>query len=153
MSLQSKDIKMLSTFMKEPDEIKRYILCNLWINQLFSTTLTEPVKLFKESVANISTSSNVNESYYNCLNNIKKQLQIKLQQYDKVASEMSLQYSLMKVIDNVLELNSISEPLHKQIDNLNNMILKYQHYIERLNNMSESQISSILNTTSTTDVN
>lgn len=143
MSLTTKDIKILQKFITEPDEFKRYILLQLWISQLFSTTLTEPVTIFKEAITKVSAMDNDSEIYYDCFKNIKKQLMIKVQQYDKVLSEMLTQYKLIKIMDNVLELNS-AEPLQKQLTNLSTMISKYNDYINRLNNLSEAEISSIL---------
>ena len=148
MSLTTKDIKILQKFITEPDEFKRYILLQLWISQLFSTTLTEPVTIFKEAISKHVADNNANnacepEIYYDCFKNIKKQLMIKVQQYDKVLSELTSQYKLIKIMDNVLELNS-AEPLQKQLTNLSTMISKYNDYINRLNNLSEAEISSIL---------
>lgn len=152
MTLTTKDIKILQKFTTEPDEFKRYILLQLWISQLFSTTLTEPVTVFKEAITkynsdnNVNNSANVNpesELYYDCFKNIKKQLMIKVQQYEKVHSEMLSQYKLIKIMDTVLNINS-AEPLQKQLTNLSTMISKYNDYIKRLNNLSEAEISSIL---------
>ena len=43
LNAKSQEMKTLNAFMKEPNEFKRYLLCQMWIVQLFTETITEPI--------------------------------------------------------------------------------------------------------------
>ena len=62
MNIQTKDIRILQQFVNNADEFKKYILCQIWISQYFSNTLTEPLNIFKEVISNVSN-ANANISF------------------------------------------------------------------------------------------
>ena len=157
MSINTGDIKILQKFITEPNEFKRFILISLWSNQLFSSTFTDPIALFKEEISKIPVrigneqenkendlkNKTEEELYYQLFANIKKRLIAKVKEYEEVKSEMVVQNRILKIMNKVLDLKEESQ-INKSLNSLSAMIFKYNDYINRLNNLSEAEILSII---------
>lgn len=153
-------IKIISKIVLEPNEFKRYMLLQLWISQLVTQTIQSPVqdiedkynKLEQESDnTNGQTSEQITETVliYDLFRDIKSKLTVKNQQLQQVLNKLNHQKNILKCMNGVLELGENSDrALNKFIKNCNKveqLIKANNDYIERINNLSESKIESILN--------
>lgn len=140
------DIKTLNQFVNEPNEFKRYILTQLWINQLYSKTITDIIK----SVNNPSSTNNdiiTDETIFNIFRDVKSNLACVNENIKKVLIQQQNNYDLMKVMNALFELNSNNElqQLNDELTKLKTTIKTNEDYINKINNLSENQISSIRN--------
>ena len=138
------NLKILTKFMTEPNEIKRYILMQLWLSQLFTNTIIKPVNTYLDNTSDGSI--NEVDAIFNVFRTIKANLQDKNQQLDEVRAKMQHQLNILKCMNSILELNDdnnitkLSNNVHKIsaiIDENNNMINK-------ITNMSEASITKAL---------
>ena len=138
-------MKTLNAFMKEPNEFKRYLLCQMWIVQLFTETITEPIN--KHSKPATSNEDLTNENIYNIFRDIKTNLINENEQLTATLKLMKNQRDVLKVMDGIFELQSTEEikKITDELDKLQTAIDTHTNYIEKINSLSVTKIEQLRN--------
>lgn len=139
--MKRQDIKTLNQFVNEPNELKRYILLQLWINQLYSESITK-------SITNPLTNINheiTNTEIYNIFRDIKESLIKQNDELKEVELSLTNQLNLITVMNRIfnLEQNDELEHLKQIVDSLGTRICNNNNYIDKINSLSENQIEEI----------
>ena len=141
---------MLKKLLTEPNEFKKYILCQLWLQQLFTSTINEPLHDINTNTdTNINTVGNDDDEcghIYNVCKYIKKQLMNKNEQLKQGYSKMVSQLHIMEVMNSILTLDTIDEltEYKNNVAIVNNIIATNDEYISKINNLSEAEIAKII---------
>lgn len=142
-------LKVLHSIISEPNEFKRYTLLQLWVSQLFSNTIIDPVKLHENRLKDTSnlTSTLEVQSLYDVLRDIKTSLTIKNEELKKVLEKMKGNMNIIKVLNKALGLEQDTEvnDYKFQVFKLETLINTNNKYIEEIQNLSESKIDKIIN--------
>ena len=142
-------LKVLHSIISEPNEFKRYTLLQLWVSQLFSNTIIDPVKLHENRLKDTSnlTSTLEVQSLYDVLRDIKTSLTIKNEELKKVLEKMKGNMNIIKVLNKALGLEQDTEvnDYNFQLLKLETLINTNNKYIEEIQNLSESKIDKIIN--------
>ena len=133
------EYKILNSIMLEPDEFKRYILLQLWITQLYTSTINDS-KLIEYNADTTDTTNT--ESIYNTFRNIRAALENKNKKLIEVHKQLESKYIMIKCMNELLSLDKLDavNELKQQLDCINAMIEKNNTYINSINNLSESKI-------------
>lgn len=133
------EYKILNSIMLEPDEFKRYILLQLWITQLYTSTINDS-KLIEYNADTTDTTNT--ESIYNTFRNIRAALENKNKKLIEVHKQLESKYIMIKCMNELLSLDKLDavNELKQQLDTINAMIEKNNTYINSINNLSESKI-------------
>lgn len=137
------EFKILNQIITEPDEFKRYILLQLWITQLYTSTIIAVPELSSND-SKIQTSP---ECLYKTFQNLKKQLEMKNKKLKEVYENVQNKYILLKCMNELLSLDSINfiHDLKIELDSIKEMIDKNVVYITNINNLSEAKIEDAIN--------
>lgn len=142
-------LKVLNSIIAEPNEFKRYNLLQLWVSQLFSSTIIDPIKVHENRLKDTThlTSTLEVQSLYDVLRDIKTSLTIKNEELRKVLSKMQSNMKILKVLNKALELgqDQVSDDYEDRVHKLEVLIETNSKYISQIGNLSESQIDSIIN--------
>ena len=142
-------LKVLHSIISEPNEFKRYTLLQLWVSQLFSNTIIDPIKLHENRLKDTSnlTSTLEVQSLYDVLRDIKTSLTIKNEELKKVLEKMKGNMNIIKVLNKALGLEQDTEvnDYNFQVFKLETLINTNNKYIEEIQNLSESKIDKIIN--------
>ena len=142
-------IKILHTIIAEPNEFKRYILLQMWISQLFSSTIIDPIKVHENRLKDTTslTAELEAQSLYDVLRDVKTSLTIKNEELSKVLNKMELNMNIIRVLNKTLELSedkSIYE-YSSNIAKLRELIETNTKYIQQIQNLSESKFTEYIN--------
>ena len=142
-------LKVLHSIITEPNEFKRYTLLQLWVSQLFSTTIIDPIKLHEnrlKDTSNLTATLEV-QSLYDVLRDIKTSLTIKNEELKKVLDKMKVNMNIIKVLNKALELeqDNTANDYSSNVSKLELLIETNNKYIEQIQNLSESKIDKIIN--------
>lgn len=141
-------LKVLQSLINEPNEFKRYCLLQMWISQLFTTTIIDPIKMHENRLKDTSNITAVIEtqSLYDVLRDIKTSLTIKNKQLEEVYAKMIRQMNILKVLNKALELNEDTAVagFTNNVSKVHSAIESNNKYIEHIGNLSESKIQSII---------
>ena len=147
--MEREQLKVLHSIISEPNEFKRYCLLQMWVSQLFTSTIIDPIKLHENRLKDTSniTSTVEIQSLYDVLRDIKTSLTIKNQQLEEVYQRMLKQMNVLKVLNKALELKEDSsvDSFTKNTDRVKELIQLNTNYIEHIGNLSESKIEQIIN--------
>lgn len=145
LSVKSQEIKTLNTFMNEPNEFKRYLLCQMWLVQLFTKTITEPI--CKHSKPTTSTDDLTNENIYNIFRDIKTNLINENEQLTAVHKQMKNHRDVLKVMDGIFELHNTEEikKIDEELEKLQTAMTTHADYIDKINNLSVTKIEQLRN--------
>ena len=145
LNAKSQEMKTLNSFINEPNEFKRYLLCQMWMVQLFTKTITEPIS--KHSKPATPTDDLTNENIYNIFRDIKTNLINENEQLTAAHKLMKNQRDILKVMDGIFELQSTDEikKIDDELEKLQNTINTHKDYIEKINNLSETKIEQLRN--------
>lgn len=145
LNAKSQEMKTLNSFINEPNEFKRYLLCQMWMVQLFTKTITEPIS--KHSKPATPNDDLTNENIYNIFRDIKTNLINENEQLTAAHKLMKNQRDILKVMDGIFELQSIDEikKIDDELEKLQNTINTHKDYIEKINNLSETKIEQLRN--------
>lgn len=145
LNAKSQEMKTLNAFMKEPNEFKRYLLCQMWIVQLFTETITEPIN--KHSKPATSNEDLTNENIYNIFRDIKTNLINENEQLTATLKLLKNQRDVLKVMDGIFELQSTEEikKITDELDKLQTAIDTHTNYIEKINSLSVTKIEQLRN--------
>lgn len=142
-------LKVLNSIILEPNEFKRYNLLQLWVSQLFSTTIIDPIKVHEnrlKDTTNLTSTLEV-QSLYDVLRDIKTSLTFKNEELRKVLDKMKSNMKILKVLNKALELDQdkVSNDYEDRVHKLESLIETNSKYITQIGNLSESKIDSIIN--------
>ena len=147
--MEREQLKVLHSIISEPNEFKRYCLLQMWISQLFTATIIDPIKLHENRLKDTSniTSTVEIQSLYDVLRDIKTSLTIKNQQLEEVHQKMLKQMNVLKVLNKALELEEDPsvDSFTKSVSKVQQLIQLNSNYIEHIGNLSESKIEQIIN--------
>ena len=169
-TINSKDVKVLQQFINSTNnEFKKYTLLQLWLSQLFTDTINDPIKEAEQTTtdivnlcANVDTAANKSNvdttagansaaSIYNLFRDIKQKLIIKNQQLRQVYDKMLQQLNILKVMNVTLQLDNMAnnavQKYKTNVDKLLHIIETNDKYIDGINNLSEAKIESICQST------
>ena len=140
MSDIKSEYKILNSIIQEPDEFKRYILLQLWITQLYTSTINDS-KLLEYSAETDDITA-----IYNTFRNIRTALETKNHRLTEVSKQVESKYILIKCMNELLSLDKLDavNELKQKLDVINSMIAKNQEYIQCINNLSESKINDAI---------
>lgn len=143
LSAKSQEMKTLNTFMNEPNEFKRYLLCQMWLVQLFTKTITEPIS--KHSKPATSTDDLTNENIYNIFRDIKTNLINENEQLTAAHKLLKNQRDVLKVMDGIFELHSTEEikKIDDELSRLQTAMSTHADYIDKINNLSVTKIEQL----------
>lgn len=138
--VSSADVKMLNTFINEPDELKRYLLCQCWIHQYIHT-------YNENNYLTPFTTTAAPSSYYEIMRDIKQTLINKNETLNELLKQLQNQFKLLKLINSVFELQQQQQidDLSARIKTIETTINTNSDYINKINNLSENQIEAIIN--------
>lgn len=144
-TIEYKDsLKVLHKIITEPNEFKRYNLLQMWVSQLFTNTIIDPVRMHENRLSNTTnlTADLEVQSLYDVLRNIKTSLAIKNEELTKVLGKMQQNANVLKVLNKTLELDqdTVVDEYTKQLDKLKQLIATNTKYIQSIQNLSESKI-------------
>ena len=142
MKASTNDIKTLNTFLNEQNEFKRFILCQLWISQLFTSTINSSIT--KALTQTKDTEPLSNSKIYVIFQDIKQQLKDENERLSLALNEMTKTVDLLHVINEVFGLNE-NITTNGNIDKLKHQIDENNVYIDKIDNLSEKQIEDIRN--------
>ena len=162
MNAKSQEIRTLNQILKKSDILTRYRLLQLWMIDVFTQSCMNEsidVKHMIEALTcdNVNVKSDVNqtqvEAIYATLNVVKKNLcdiNVKLNQtLQHVKQQAFIDTLLMKILDepNAVEPNDVDEhtDFTTKVKALEDVIHANEQRIQRLSEMSEAKISTILN--------
>ena len=157
LKVSAADIKTLNKFINEPNEFKRFILCQLWINNQYSQKLrTESglMNIFNRRIKAAKTPLNAT-LIYDTFRDIKNELIASNENLSAVLIELKNQKSLMDVMNRLFELNvdTINWNINSEIDEIELTIKTNAEHIEKINSLSENQIEDIISNHETTNSN
>lgn len=115
----------------------------MWLVQLFTKTITEPIS--KHSKPATSTDDLTNENIYNIFRDIKTNLINENEQLTAAHKLMKNQRDVLKVMDGIFELHSTEEikKIDEELDRLQTAIDTHTDYIEKINNLSVTKIEQL----------
>ena len=137
-------IKTLNQFLNEPNELKRYVLLQLWINQQFNETIqTNIVK----PLTNKNKTRLSNAEIYNILRSVKDSLKTTNDNLRELELTMNNQLDVIRCLNGVLtlDMNSEVEQLNEQLTKIKSTIVNNEVYITKIDCLSENQIEHIRN--------
>lgn len=142
------DIKILNKFINEPNEFKRFILCQLWITQLYNETINKNIIKRAET---IQTTADI----YNMFRDLKQAIEAENEKLNAAIGTIQTQANIIKAINAVFTLNADDEvnKYNQQLKELTDHIKTNNDYIDKINNLSETQINNIINDTTQTNNN
>lgn len=142
-------LKVLHSIITEPNEFKRYTLLQLWVSQLFSSTIIDPIRVHENRLKDTSnlTSTLEVQSLYDVLRDMKTSLTIKNEELKKVLEKMKDNMNIIKVVNKALglEQEDMVNDYKSQVFKLEALINTNNKYIEDIQNLSESKIDKIIN--------
>ena len=149
--MSKESIKQLQSIVSEPDELKRYVLMQLWTQQFFTNSITDPIKRFTDTLN--SNSDYNSSSLYDLCRDIKIELQHKNKGLKDIAERMKRNRDILLVLSDTLELGSDvdTKSIQSNIAKLQAQIDINEQYVSRLNKLSEDSIEQILNGPKQTD--
>ena len=140
-------MKTLNKLTKESNELKRYVLLNLWLNQYFTSSILDPIRRFEDRMTTLAPDGDPTSTIYDLCRDIRVELQAKTKQLEEVRDKMLRQRDILKVLSVTLELDNDEQlqNLASNLSKLEGLINTNRDYIQRLSDLSESKISLILN--------
>lgn len=138
--LRKEEYKILNSIIQEPDEFKRYVLLQLWITQLYTSTINDS-KLLEYSAETDDVTA-----IYNTFRNIRTALETKNNRLSEVSKQVESKYIMIKCMNELLSLDKLDavNELKAKLDVIKSMIAKNQEYIQCINNLSESKINDAI---------
>lgn len=140
----SNDTRNLNKFLQEENDFKRYILCQLWINQVFSESITRDI--VREINPDMSDNERLSNSrIYGIFQNLKNTLTSENERLRQIEINLSNQCDVVKTLNEVfdLSLNREVDTLRKQLVELREKIGINEDYIDKIKNLSEGKIEKI----------
>ena len=147
-TINNESLRVLRDVLKEPNEFKRYTLLQLWISQLFTSTIIDPIKSHENRIKDITHNITGDiPSLYDVLRDIKSNLTIKNEELTTVLHKMKQQQDILMVLNVTLELEQDTsiEQYRNYVERVKNLIQSNRNYIERIENLSETKIAAIIN--------
>ena len=145
LKVKASDIKTLNAFINESNEFKRFILCQLWITQQFTNTLTTNdilTRNINQSEPNIITDATI----YNIFRDIKSKLTEENDKLAQVVVSLKNNFAVLHVMNEIFELGlNTEDEMKDKIKQIEQTIKTNQDYINKINNLSEAQIANIRN--------
>ena len=140
MTDMKNEYKLLNNIMNEPDEFKRYTLLQLWITQLYTSTINDSKLLEYNADTNDTT------AIYNTFRSIKNALESKNKKLIEVQQQIKSKYIMIKCMNEILSLDKLDavNELKQQLDCIESMISKNNTYIDSINNLSETKINDAI---------
>lgn len=147
-TISNESLRLLRDVLKEPNEFKRYTLLQLWISQLFTSTIIDPIKSHENRIKDISHNITGSiPSLYDVLRDIKSNLTSKNEELTAVLHKMNNQLDILMVLNVTLglEQDTSIEQYRDNIKRVKDIIQSNRNYIERIENLSETKIATIIN--------
>lgn len=144
--IASNDTKNLNKFLNEPNEFKRFILCQMWIEQVFSQSITKNItQRINPEVTNNERLTNA--QIYQIFQGLKNSIITENERLKQIEINMSNKLDVMKTMNQIFELSLEKEVKNvvKIHDQLIEKIKMNDDYIDKINNLSENKINEVRN--------
>lgn len=142
--VSSNDTRNLNKFLQEENDYKRFILCQLWINQVFADSIRHDIvqEINPDTLGNEKLS---NSQIYGIFQNIRSSILTENERLKQIEVNLSNQYDVVRTLNEVFELslNREVESLRRRLSSLREKIGNNEDYIEKIKSLSESKIEQI----------
>ena len=143
LSVKSSEIKVLNQMLTEPNDLKRYVLLNLWITSLYDTTLTSGIEVLLKNVTDDSTITD--SDMYTMFQDLKTRLTSETQSLRQVLHQIQTRCDVLKVMNRALDIGCDKEisDISVVCKAIENVIATDVSYIDHIDNLSETAIRNM----------
>ena len=143
--VSSNDTRTLNKFLQEENDFKRFILCQLWISQVFSDTINHDI--IREINPENGKEPLTNEGLYKIFQNIKQSLATENDRLKEIEVNLSNQRDVANALNEVFELGLTKEVevITKRLIALREKIGINEDYMEKIKSLSETKIEELRN--------